>query len=80
MTEAASQVFALVPRPSAENMSFVRQNAAPAFALVGGPALIWAGLSLEGTPRVRIALAVIGTTLLLAGIPQLTAEAKRLFG
>lgn len=56
-----------------------RRTVAPALALaVGGPALIWAGMNLNGTTRVKFALAGIGALLMVAGLPQLAAEARRL--
>lgn len=71
----------LVFQPQPERAAFLKRNAAPALALtVGGPALIWAGLSLGGNTKVKLALAGIGALMMAAGVPQLSGELKRLFG
>lgn len=74
-----STALTLTSSEEVSPQSIARRNIAPALALtVGGPALIWAGMSLGGTAKAKFALAGIGAVMMIAGLPQLSSEMKRL--
>lgn len=62
-----------------DTRQLVRQNAAPVLSLIAGPALLWAGFTHEGPPKVRAVMGVLGAALLVSSLPQLQHEVHRLF-